>query len=263
MAITHVGTGAAVFGANDFTPAIPGGAAGGDMMLLLVGGKPFNATFGGAMAPGWTQLSTFTDGSVAAGTDAGSMQVTAWWKEHDGSEVDPLVDEGGTAFNVFGGLVMAWSKGAGEVWETPVMVGGGDSSAGTGFDVTCNADPGGIVGDHIVWWAAYRSDAATPMSTANFLSWTGATVAGSTTDPATDPETTTGGDMGMHIRRASISAGTSSLAPVIAGTLAAAHTGSAALIRLRATTPPAILPPPLRRRNRRYQSQSVRRASSW
>ena len=133
MAIAHRGTGAAVFGQNSITPAIPAAAVTGDMMLLLVAGKPYN---GSISAPaGWSPLGVYTDGTVAAGVDVGSMVVTAWWKEHDGSEANPQVTEGATTWDVFGALVMAFSKGAGEVWDTPVDRGGGDANhPGRGVD---------------------------------------------------------------------------------------------------------------------------------
>jgi hypothetical protein len=249
MAITHLGTSATVFGVNDITPTIAGSPSAGAMMILLVGGKPYNSTFGGSMAPGWTSLSTFTDGTVAASAaDLGSMFVTAWWKEHDGSEADPLVDEGGTVWNVVGALVMSFSKGGGEVWETPVIVGGGDATAGTGFSVTTGSNPGISANDHVVSFAAFRSDAATPCSSHLDVTATGCTFT-DTHDPATDPETTTGFDMGMCVTRSVCTAGPSSAAPVLAATLAASHTGSAACIRLRATTPPAATLSPRRRRH--------------
>jgi hypothetical protein len=58
-----------------------------------------------------------------------------------------------------------------------------------------------------------------------------------THDPATDHENTTGGDFGSCVTRSTVS-GTASAAPVLAATLAASHTGSAELIRLRATAVP-------------------------
>lgn len=242
MAIGHRATGTAAFGVDDFTPGIPATTTTGDMMILLVGGKPYNATFGASMAPGWTQLSVFTDGTAAAGNDSGSMQVTAWYKEHDGSEADPLVDEGGTAFNSMTGIVMTFSKDGGDTWSTPVIVGGGDATAGTGFSVTAGSDPGVTTGDHCISFAAFRSDSATPCSSHLTPTQTGITFS-NTHDPATDPETGAGGDMGMCITRSTVS-GTSSAAPVMAATLGGSHTGSAAFIRLRVSsgTPGSVTP---------------------
>jgi hypothetical protein len=236
LAIGHRGTGTPVDGINDITPGIHADTVAGDMMILLVGGKPYNASFGASMAPDWNQLSTFTDGTTAAGNDVGSMFVTAWWKEHDGSEADPLVDEGATTFNVVWAVVMSFSKGAGEAWETPVSVGGGDATAGTGFSVTSGSNPGIVTGDHTITMATYRSDAATPCSAHITPTATGVTFT-DTHDPATDHENTTGGDFGSCVTRSTVS-GTASAAPVLAATLAASHTGSAELIRLRATAVP-------------------------
>jgi hypothetical protein len=232
MTISHRATGAAVFGANSITPVIPASAQAGDMLLLLVAGKPYNA---GVSVSGWTQLSTFTDGTVAAGTDVGSMFVTAWYKEHDGSEANPTVTEGSPTWSIVGALIMVFSKSAGDTWNTPAMVGGGDATAGTGFSVTAASNPGVTAGDACVSFAGFRSDAATPCSTHLVATQTGVTFS-NTHDPATDPETTSGGDMGMCVNRATVS-GTGSAAPVIAATLAASHTGSAGFIRLRITPP--------------------------
>lgn len=204
-------------------------------MLLLCGGKPFNSS---VSVSGWTQLQTFTDGTTAAGVDTGSMFVTAWYKEHSGSESDPTVTEGGTAWNVVGAGIVVFQKGGGESWNTPTDTGGGDATAGTDFSVTGAADPEVTAGDFVVSFAAFRSDAATPCSSHLVQTSTGITYS-NTHDPGTDPETTTGGDMGMCVNRASADSGTSSAAPVISATLAASHTGSAQFIRLRVFTPTA------------------------
>lgn len=229
MAIAHRATGTAVFSAATMAPAIPAAQTVGDMMLLLVGGKPYNASLS---VEGWTFLGMFTDGSTGAGVDTGSMFVTAWFKEClNDVETDPSIVEGGTAWDVVGGLVMVFSKATTEQWEVPVIVGGGDATAGTGFSVTAGSNPGITAGDACVSFAAFRSDAATPCSSHLVATATSATFT-NTHDPGTDPESTTGGDMGMCVNRATLT-GTASAAPVMAATLAASHTGSAAFIRLR------------------------------
>lgn len=242
MAISHRATSGAGFATNDNTPSdVPGTVEIGDMLLLLAFGKPYNAGLGILdqlnQPSDWLRIgdTRFTDGTVAAGNDVGSMFVEAWWKEYDGNpETNPKQDELTPTWNVVGGLIIAFSKNAEDTWATPVIVGGGDETAGTGFSVTCNSNPGIVTGDHCVSFAAFRSDAATPCSSHLTPTATGVTFT-NTHDPDTDPETTVGGDMGTCITRSTVS-GTASAAPVLSATLAASHTGSAALIRLRVTT---------------------------
>src|SRR5262245_49240171 len=198
MAISFRATGTALFGTTNISPAIPASTAAGDMMLLLVGGKPYNA---GVSVSGWTQLSTFSDGTTAAGNDLGSMFVTAWYKQHSGSESNPTITAGSPAWNVVGGLIMVFQKGGSDSWSTPVMVGGGDASSGTGFSVTAGSNPGVTAGDFLISWLAAMSDACTPCSTHLVATQTGSTFS-NTHDPTTDPETMTGGDMGMCVNRA-------------------------------------------------------------
>lgn len=238
MAIGHRGTGTPTFGINSITPGIPAAQVTTDMMLLLSGGKPYDRGIGANPAgEGWTSLGTFANGTTGAGVDSGSMIVEAWWKEATSdTETDPTITEGSPNFNVMAGLVMVFSRDAGEVWDTPVMVGGGDATSGTGFSVTAGSNPGVTAGDACVSFAAFQTDAATPCTSHLVATQTGSTFT-NTHDPATDPEATTGGDMGMCVNRATVT-GTGSAAPVLAATLAAAATGSAAFIRLRVSTPP-------------------------
>lgn len=239
MAIAHRATGTAALASGALTPIIPTAQLTGDMMILLAGGKPYNAGVSVATS-GWNALSSFTDGTTAAGVDVGSMQVRAWYKEAaSDTETDPTISNGSPAINVFGGIIMVFSKDAGDTWQTPVIVGGGDATAGTGFSVTAGSDPGVAAGDVCISFAAFRSDAATPCSTHLVATQTGVTFS-NTHDPGTDPETNAGGDMGMCINRATVS-GTGSAAPVIAATLAASHTGSAAFLRLRITPAPIVV----------------------
>ena len=236
MAISWKSTGAASFLQNTFSPVVPAGHAAGDLALLLAGGKPFGwATGTNPVAQGFTSLGSFSDGTTAAsGADVGSMRIEAWYKIFPGGAETATLTETGT-WDVVGGLVMIFQKAGGDTWDTPAFVGGGDASAGTGFSVTCNANPGITAGDAVVSFGAFRSDAATPCSSHITPTATGATFT-NTHDPATDPETTTGFDMGMCVTRSTLT-GTASAAPVLAATLAAAHTGSAGLIRLRLFVP--------------------------
>src|SRR3989344_859381 len=233
-AVSIRSAGAYVSGISNLTPIIPASAATGDIMLLIYGTKPYNDA--PTVTAGWTSIGFATDGTIAAGNDVGSMQTRIYYKEHIGSETNPTVTN--TTNSVSGAVIIAFQKGASEVWETPVGAGGGDATAGTGFSVTTSVNPGITAGDMLVGYAAIRSDAGTQSAIA--ITATGLTVGAFTESPSADLATNSGGDMAMSGGYRLVTAGTASDAPVYASTLATSHTGSAFIVRLRATTPPAV-----------------------
>ncbi len=231
-------TGTPVYGTANLTPIIPTAQLTGDMMLCLYGTKPYSDA--PTINQGWTSLGYATDGTTAAGVDVGSMQTRVFYKiATSDTETDPTITN--STNNISTAVIIVFQKSAGESWFTPVGAGGGDASAGTGFSVTASSDVGHTTGDMVVAAAAFRSDAATP-TTARAVSITGCTLGAYTQAPATDPETTSGGDMGMTCGYVPVNSGTSSAAPVMTATLGAAHTGSAYLVRLRVNVPPTIVP---------------------
>ena len=225
MTIAIRATGTYTSGTANLTPAIPAGATAGDMMICAYGTKPYNDA--PTINNGWTSLGSATDGTVAAGVDTGSMQTRIFYKQHTGTESNPTVTN--TTNNVSGAVIIVFQKSTG-TWEI-AGAGGGDATAGTGFSVTAASNPGITSGDMLVAYAAIRSDAGT--QSAIGITATGATIAAFTESPATDLATTSGGDMAMSGGYAACTAGTASAAPVYASTLAAAHTGSAFIVRLR------------------------------
>ena len=226
MAISIRATGTATFGTANLTPAIPAGATGGDMMICVYGTKPYSDA--PTINNGWTSLGSATDGTVAAGVDVGSMQTRILYKEHTGTESDPTVTN--TTNNVSGALIIVFQKTTG-TWGI-AGAGGGDNTVGSVFAVTMSSDVGHTAGDMVVGGAAFRSDAATPV-TINSMIIAGTTLGSYTKSPATDPETTSGGDMGMTIGYIPVNSGTSTSAPEFNCTLGGAHTGSAFFARLR------------------------------
>ena len=227
MTISIRATGTYTSGTANLTPAIPAGATAGDMMICAYGTKPYSDA--PTINNGWTSFGSATDGTVAAGVDVGSMQTRIFYKEHTGTESNPTVTN--TTNNVSGAVIIVFQKGAGTSWAAMAGAGGGDNTAGTGFSVTASANPGITVGDMLVAYAAIRSDAGT--QSAIGITATSATIAAFTESPAADLATTSGGDMAMSGGYATCTAGTATAAPVYASTLAAAHTGSMFLVRLR------------------------------
>ncbi len=234
-AIAIRATGAYVSATANLTPVIPAGAVAGDMMLLIYGTKPYSDV--PSYPAGWVEIGSATDGTVAAGVDVGSMRTSIAWKVHTGSETNPLVTN--STNNVSGAVIIVFQKDSGQNWVTPVGAGGGDATAGTGFSVTASSDVGHTANDVLVGYAAIRSDAGAQSSIT--ITATGLTVGTFTESPAADLITTSGGDMAMSGGYVLATAGTSSAAPVYASTLAAAHTGSAFMVRLRQVAPSAAL----------------------
>ena len=227
MAIAFRAVGAYVSGVANLTPVIPAAQLNTDMMLCFYGTKPYNDA--PTINQGWTDLGNATDGVVAAGVDVGSMQTRVFYKvATSDAETNPIITN--STNNVSGAVIIVFSRG-GSSWATPLGAGGGDATAGTGFSVTASSDVGHTIDDMVAAYAALRSDAATQASIAVTIA--GCTMGTFTESPATDLATTSGGDMAMSGGYVPITAGTSTAAPVYASTLAANHTGSAFVVRLR------------------------------
>lgn len=230
---------AAVFGTNSLTPTIDAAQVTTDMLILVAGGKPFDLAWSVATA-GWNALAAGTSGTTAAGVDTGSMKMQVWYKEATSdAETNPTVTEGSPTFNVAGAVVQIFSKDAGEVWETPVVVYGADESNGTGISVTFASDPGVTAGDLIITAAALNTDAMGPL-TADLVPAQTSVTFGATTE-RTEDESTSGGDMALHVSTTPVNSGTGTAAPTATGTGTAsggADRLEAAFIRLRVSTPP-------------------------
>lgn len=235
MAIAWRSNGAILEGTANITPVIGAGAVAGDMMLLCYGTKPYDdaPTF----SAGWVEIGSATDGVVAAGVDLGSMRTSIVWKEHDGSETDPVCTN--ATNNVSAARVIVYSKGAGETWDTPLGSGGGHSTADVNFSVTAASDVGHTVDDMVVGVMATRSDGGG--ITSMVLAATGLTLAAHGSSGSS--VTALGGDMSFGTTQRKATAGTSSAPPVFTATLGAAHTGSAYMVRLRVTAAAGANPP--------------------
>jgi hypothetical protein len=228
-------TGAYTSGTANLTPAIPAGLSAGDMMLCFYGTKPYNDS--PTINNSWTDLGSATDGTTAAGNDVGSMQIRVFYKIHTGSETDPTITN--STNNVSGAVITGFRKSASMAWATPVGSGGGDATAGTGFSVTIASNPGITSGDWLAAYAAIRSDAGTQSGIG--ITEPSLSFGSFTEDPATDLATISGGDMAMSGGYVNVTAGTATVAPTYSSTLAANHTGSAFIVRLREVAPPTAL----------------------
>jgi len=83
-------------GSTSLSVSLPSGVSAGDMLILTVGGKPYDATIN--TPTGWTLIgSQQTNGSTASGVDSGSVTWAVFYKKATADSVGEKVPEMGTA----------------------------------------------------------------------------------------------------------------------------------------------------------------------
>jgi hypothetical protein len=222
------GTWAAV-NATTQTVTIPVGSTAGDMMVMHFACKPFSAS--PSINQGWTVIGTHADGAVANGNGVGSVRAGIAYKIHTGSESNPVVTWGATAAPGIA-VIVTFQKGAGESWATPTTVFGNVNSS-TSINVTLGSDPGVTSGDMCLagFYTRNNSNITTPSFTQ-----TGVTYGTRTEYPAAAIATTSSEDMAGDSVYRLASSGTSSAAPALTASQAAAETGVLSFTRLRVST---------------------------
>lgn len=227
MAIALVGHGAWSAGTTSVSPAKHASTAAGHMQILQVGCKPFNATIN--TPNGWNLVSGTdgANGSTASGIDTGSVRWATFWRIFVGGDTDPTVSI--TSGNVALAAIISFSKLAGTTWATPVGAKGSDTSSGTGFSLTMDANPGVQAGDMLQCFGVLPGNNATFGSPT--LTITGCTI-GTVVDN-TEGATAQGDDLESCTSHAPCTAGTASAAAVAGWTLSANQTGGGSITRLR------------------------------
>lgn len=198
------------------------------MMMLSIGCKPFGTT---STAPaGWTLIpeATGQNGTTNSGIDSGSVRWFTYWRAWVSGDAAPTLSLAGG--NVALAVIRAYSKTLAS-WVPLVGCSGSDTTSGTGFSLTMDANPGIVTNDMLVTMAVIAGDNSTfgtPTITA-----TGATIGAVTESPATEGTTALGNDLEASASHALCTAGTASAAPVVGWTLSVAQTGGGSLVRLR------------------------------
>jgi hypothetical protein len=241
--------GAWASGSTSVAPALPASSAAGDMMVMFVGCKPFNAAI--VTPAGWAVLTAGSgaNGSTGSGIDTGSVLWATFYKEFVSGDTAPTVTV--TSGNVSLGCINGFTKAATESWIEPAAGKGSDTTSGTGYSITSDVNMGITSGDYVLHGsviAGNNSTFGTPTLTA-----TSATMAASTESPATEGSTATGNDLEASCAYSSCTAGTSSAAPVGGWTLSVAQTGGGSITRLRVETqtqPITVFPVIQQRKNR-------------
>lgn len=248
-------TGSALTAVADALPVpYPASIAVNDPLVLLVGNKGFAAT--PTTPAGWQSLGTITNGSTAAGTDTGSVRMTAFARMAAGGETGNLTVTITSAVSSYGSMYR-YTKAAGTIAQF-VLATGTDGTAGTAWSVTFGSNPGITTGDHLVLGGVWSTDAANTVS-ASALAATSATIAGIVAAGDRMLLVSTGSDLGGFTNHCNCSAGTASAAPVwtSTNTLATNNSGSAVIVRIREVLPPAARSPFV------VGAQANRRAAYW
>jgi hypothetical protein len=226
---TATASGTAVTSIN---PAVPTGATTGDLSVLSVAIKPYNATV--TTPSGWTKIGEATNGTTAAGTDTGSMKVAVFVRES--ASVGAIGNMTfGSADSVVA-VINTYSKGGTEVWNYSSFTTGGDTTNGANFSATGAANIGITTNDWAHATFAVNGDVGTV--SAATVTATGATLGTANVRPAANGAvTTTGGDARLIVVDRACTAGPSSAAPVATYTNASSTSGTVLFLRLRASVP--------------------------
>ncbi len=223
--ITYQTTGAvAIVGATTGTsvcPAHPASVASGDLLVTIIGMKPSTANSGSVTTPsGWTAVS---GGSLVGaggygatlGIDTGNTNVFSFYREATGSEVTERCFAL-TTNNVAWAQMYRLSKGGGTTWDVAATT-GSDITGDTTVSIAMGADPGVVANDLILGAMVIPTAVTTPSQfSAEAFSQTGVTFG--TVTEISEPDTTTGNDLGGFVVRVPVTAGTGSAAPTMTAT---------------------------------------------
>ncbi len=222
-------------------PSYPASIANGDLLVMIIGMKPSTACSGsiGAAPEGWTAISSGSltgaggYGCVAPAADTGDTNVFSYYKVAEGNET-------GTQLVRLATNNAAWAQiyrftNATEDWSLAATT-GSDTSAGS-VSIAMSADPGVASGDHILGAMVIPTDITTPSQfSSEALSQSGITFG--TVTEVSEPDSTTGNDIGGFVVRSSASSGTSAGVPTMTATAGGTTTnvrGPGIFIRIRAT----------------------------
>ena len=231
---------AAVVNSNITTiaPAYPASITQGNMLVLLIGMKPSTANSGSVATPeGWTAITSLVGAGgygATLGVDTGNTNVFAFYKVAEGTETGSLLVRLST-INVAWAQIYRLTNATGN-WSVAGTT-GSDIVGDASVSIAMSSDPGVASGDFILGAMVIPTDVTTPAQF-SAQSFTQSGVTFGTVTEISEPDTTTGNDLGGFVVRASVTSGTSSGAPTLAGTAGGTVTnvrGPGVFVRIRAT----------------------------
>jgi hypothetical protein len=230
ITLRNPGSWAAV-NANTQTVTLPTHQTG-DMLLVRAGMK--HATLPGDITcatSGWARVGQHNSGTGASSNGGGDVQVAVFWKiATSGAETNPVVTFHASTNATPGcAVAMAYQKGAGEGWVTPVGA-GGSIAAATSYSATMVSHISATTGDLLDSFAVTNDNTTLTSPTVSQASLTLNAV---TESPAAALSDATSNDISADGCYRTATAGTSSAAAVASGTNSVADVGAAFVTRLR------------------------------
>lgn len=212
---------------DNATVSIPGGLNSQDRMFLWVQWKDQSITL--STPSGWTNIDTFSDGSVATGNGAGSMRQQVFYRDWQSGDSAPALDFSTTTGLLAEAEIMVFEKESGDSWDTPQFRSAAwpsSSSQTVSASATCVVKDGAVV----IAAIAIRDDSSTftrgsttgIASTGGAITWNGNYVEG----PAAHYSTTTGNDHSGDSGYRLVTTGNSDVTLNVTATISNAETGS-------------------------------------
>jgi hypothetical protein len=193
---------------------LPSSVTTGDMLVIFIGGKQYNATI--ATPSGWTSIGTSTNGTTNANTDVGSTKLQAFYKVATASEPSTInfsISGGSGAQNVFMGVCQAFRTNL-TGFNTPIGTGVLQSTA-TGWTTMQSASTLSLpVGAYLPTMFVSHTDVSFIGTTPTY-SATGRTFSGGASSPISAFTTTLGGDGGAVSYYINVSAASNSTAQTL------------------------------------------------
>ena len=244
-AITYQTPGALAYSATSIAVPYPASIAANNLLILIVGQKPTTANGGTVTTPsGWTLITSLTGAGgygTTLGADTGNTNVFAYYKVAVGGETGTLAVTVGTT-SVAWGQMYRLSGAAGSTWNVAAAT-GSDITAGS-VSVAFNSNPGVTANDLIIGALVIPTDVTTPAQfSAEALTQAGITFG--TVTEISEPDSTTGNDIGGVTFRAPVSSGTATGNPTFTATAGGTTTnvrGPAVFIRIREILAPNTAP---------------------
>jgi hypothetical protein len=210
------------------TPALPAGAAAGQLAVLQVVSGHTNDNVPSTPS-GWTLGGSFSGGGGTFGLNAGPRRLTFFLRVLAGGDVAPTTAiPSGSSGSVIGARVFSLSRTAGTGWRWAVTF-GADTASDTSFSAVCSTALTWAVGDFCALGYAWNTQTAS--TTARGVTATGITYATATSHLGDAITSGNGGRLTMA--DVSVTAGSGTQAPTVTATLSAAATGVGAVLRVR------------------------------